>query len=463
MARNPISSLSWPAAKRPSLLLAAIEVTALFLGLALTLFWAGRGSWAILLAIALILGWPAWAAYATIRQASPSLPPKKRIIAFALLQLATAAIAVAGLGELMSLAWLGHGYRVSPGNIADVAFAPALDSGLLAILSAAVSLLAAAAFVMSLPLLRRDIESYGDCFRQIRERGPGTVWPAVAAWLLLGMAANALAAVTAAVAAPPRALQPVNPLIDTEGWRTLGDAPEFTAAVLAVAVLLASFRRVQPEALLSLRVPSRVTTVRPVGLLAVLGSLGAVCGWYFHILHLGMVVEAGPNAMIVIWGDITRATNTWLDAQQAAGRDPAESAAELTEHGYWTVGGAPTGLPALFPELGTDLAGLGMREGCSVTLGAGVADNSALPAGSWLEAYVAAYRPLPDVSYCIRIACPSPAIWHEGDTVILHSSHPSRQEGWSYNLFMDYHGTGQAPGPGGHCNADGTLSVLYRG
>ena len=463
MARDPIPNLAWPAARSPSLVVALFEIAIVFLLLAWPLSSANAGNLTVRVPVGVAAIYMIWVTVAAIRQASASLPSKSRIVAFSVIQLVSGAIAVAGLGQLLSGVWLQYAYRVKIIDISDISVTLPLNLATSVLLAPVAIVAAATAFLMAASLLRRDNETIGQCFAQIRARGLGALWSAVVAWLLLGLAVNSLLAIVGTALAMPRALRVIDLFGDIDGWRMAVEFPGFAAAVLASAALIVAFRRMQPSALVSLRVPSRVTKPGSLSVLAVLGSVGAICGWHIYILHLGMIVALGPNAMIVGWGDVSRATNAWIDTQRAAGRDPVEIASDLRNHGYWTMEEPASGLPELFPKLGDDLTDLALREDCGITIDAGIADNSALPADSWLEGYLAVYRPLPEVSYCIRLACPSPVVWHDHSIVILHSSHPSRRPQWAYNLFIDYLGVGAAKGPGGYCTKDGELATEYQG
>lgn len=463
MAKDPIPSLTWPAARKPSLALALFEIAIVFLMLAWSLFSADAGNLTVLGPFGVAAMYIVWATVAAIGQASAALPSPARIVMFSLIQLAGGTVAVAGLGQLLSGGWLLTAYRVTIIDPSDFALALPLNPSSTVLLAPVAVVAAAVVFLLAGSLLRRDRETVGRYFAQIFTRGIGALGPAAAAWLVLGLAVNSLLIVVDTVVARSTAVQAVDLFGDIDGWRMAAEFPGFGAALLASAILIVAFRRMQAAALVSLRVPSRVTKPGKPAVMAVLGSIGATCGWYLYILHVGTIAAQGSNAMMVGWGDVSRATDAWIDTRQAAGRDPAEIAAGLRDHGQWTMEGSAPGLPALFPQLGDDLTDLGLREGCSVTIDAGVADNTALPVDAWLEGYVAAYRPLPEVSYCIRLACPSPAVWHDHSVLVLHSSHPSRNRSWSYTLFQDVFGAGAAKAPGGYCTETGELAESYRG
>ena len=463
MAKDPIPRLVWPAGPQPSLMLALLETAVVFLLLATPLFWADFGILTVLGSLGVAAVYVILATAAGLWWAGTDPPSKPRVALFLAVQLVSGTLVVAGLGLLVSGVWLWSAYRENILDTADFAFAFPPSLSTLVFLAPAAIVAAVAVFPLAVVLLRRDDETAGQCLARIRSWGVGNLRPAVVAWLLLGLAANSLLIVLATVVSPPAQLLADDPYGDIDGWLLVAEHQGFAAALLAPVILFVAFRRAQPAALTSLRWPPRAKRFGTPATLAVVASIGAACGWFLYILHLGVIVAFGSNMMIVGWGEVSRATATWIEAQQAEGRDPADIASDLRDHGTWTTERPGTGLPALLPELADDLSDLGLREGCTVTIGAGVADNSALPVDSWLEGYVAGFRALPDVSYCIRLACPSPTVWREIPLVILHSSHPSRNRSWAYNVHLDILGAGAAPEPGGYCTRDGELAAEYLG
>jgi hypothetical protein len=461
MAKDPIPSLAWPAGPRPSLIPALLEIAIVFVVLAAPLSAAGYRAHYPLVPLGVGSVYVIWALVAALRRTAPRQPLKSRAAPFMLAQFAGGTTMVGAVAILGFAAWFPVTYRwevVAPGGtepefpLAFAAMAPEA-------LGAAIG--AAALFLASAALLRRDDEGVSACFRRIRDEGVGILRTAAAAWLLPGLALVSLLSVAATGTGLPEMLRSTNPaqIVDIEYLATA--YPGFAAAILAAATLTVAFRRVQPAALASLRQPPRAARIPAV--LAVLGSAAAAYGWYLYFVHIWVIGTFGAISMIAGWGEISRATDRWIDAQQAAGRTPAEIASELRDHGRWTTQEPGAGLPALLPELGKNLAHLGLGQGCTVTVDTGIADNSALRDLSWIDGYVAAFRPLPEISYCIRLACPSPVAAHSHPVVILSSSHPSRNRGWAYNVFMDMSASGAAYESGGHCTVDGALSVRYRG
>lgn len=463
MAKDPIPSLAWPAATKPSLVLALLETAVVFLMLAAPLLLAGSGTLSVLGPLGVGLIYMIWATVGGFRQASAALPSKFRIVVFLLVQLISGALAAAGFGLLVSAVWLQSAYRQKIIDPSDFAFAFPPDHSTLVLLAPVAILAGAAAFLLAVPLLRRDGDTPGQCFAQIRAQGIGALWPAAAAWILLGLAAVSLVNAAVSVGSLHRLMWVIHPSGEVDSGLLAAQFKGFAAALFASAILIVAFRRAQVPALGSLRGAREAAPARAPAVLAVLGSTGVACAWYLYVMHLGLIMTLGANSMIVGWGEVSRATNAWIDTQQAAGRDPADIASDLRKHGNQASGGSGSGLFALLPELGENLTDMSLRAGCTVTIDAGVADNSTIPADSWLEGYVAAYRPLPDVSYCIRLACPSPAVWQEHTVVVLHSSHPSRSRYWGYNVFVDRLGAGAALEPGGYCTETGELADGYQG
>ena len=119
------------------------------------------------------------------------------------------------------------------------------------------------------------------------------------------------------------------------------------------------------------------------------------------------------------------------------------------------IGGSALGARAVHEGLGGGKGRKGLR--------LSIADNVALQDQDWIQDFEAESQPLPDVGYCIRLACPSPVVWHERPVVILASSHPSRNSYWADSVFLDLFGNGRAFEPGGYCTVDGELAAAYQG
>jgi len=441
----------------------ALETVVLFVVLAAPPYWIGFSHLYALVTLAVaaayVIGTPA---AALLRQSADRRAPV-RLAVFAIVQLVSACAAVTGLSVLLATLWIAVAYReeiVSPSGMGvgwplEFATAAPLALGLIAV--------SAGVFLASAALLRRDGESAGAWFTRVRADRNAVLRLAVAAWLVVGFAVLSLANVLASAASLPKLLQAHDPSRIADIWRMADEFPGFPLALLAAAVLLVAYRHLQRTAIDALTGGQRGPRIGLPALAAVLASIAGGYAWFLYTLHVGFVAALGTVAMIVSWGEVSRATDAWIEAQQAAGRAPAEIAADLRSHGSWTAEGPRSGHWRSGPALGGSLADLGLSAQCSVTVDAGIADNSALRNKDWIAGYVAGFRPLPEVSYCIRLACPSPAVWQERPVVILHSSHPSRNPHWAYNLFLDVFGAGAAPNAGGYCTRSGDLASTYQG
>jgi len=450
-------------ARAPSYGWSLLESVVLFLMMAVPPYWLGFSNLYALVPVAVtaayVIGTPATA---FLRQPA-NAASKLRFAVFAVAQLVSGCAVAAGLSILLATTWIHFAYRaemVSPdgmglGGPFELTTAAPLALGLIAV--------AVAALVASAALLRRDGESVGGWFARVHKDGSAILWLAAATCLVLGFAVLSMANIVASAISLPALLMAADPSRIVDVWRVAGEFPGFPLAVLAAATLLAAYRHVQRPAIESLCGKSAGTPIGLPAMSAILASIAGGYAWFLYMLHVGVVAALGTVAMIVSWGEVSRATDAWIEAQQAAGREPSEIAAELRSHGSWTVDGPAPGRPRSVPRLGGTLSELGLSSECSVTVDAGVADNSALRNQGWIAGYVAGFRPLPEVSYCIRLACPSPAVWQERPVVILHSSHPSRNPAWAYNLFMDVFGAGAAPNAGGYCTAGGRLAASYQG
>jgi hypothetical protein len=178
-------------------------------------------------------------------------------------------------------------------------------------------------------------------------------------------------------------------------------------------------------------------------------------------LHFGVVAALTSVAGIAPTFGTAEAVETWVEEQRAEGRTGAELAAILNEHGRWSADSPEAGLPVLFPDL-MDTLPLDDSSGngnCGITLAASVADPAAVRDADWL----AVEQAESDLRYCIRTACPSPVAWDAPDPILLYSSHPSRNEHWLENIFIDVFATGRATAPGGYCTASGELADSYQG
>jgi hypothetical protein len=401
-----------------------LEAAALFLVLAAPPYWLGFSDLYVILLLLVAAAYVIGTQVSVLLRLPADAAAGPRFAVFALAQLVSGCAVVVGPSIVLATTWIGFAYReemISPDGMGlgwpySIATVAPLALGLTAV--------ATVVFLASAALLRRDGEGVGAWFARVRADRKAILWPAVAVWLVLGCAVLSLANVLA---------------------------------------LLVAYRRIQERSVDSLCGRRGGSQIGLPATAVILASIAGGYAWFVYTLHIGFVAALGTVAMIVSWGEVSRATDAWIDAQQVAGREPAEIAAELRSHGSWTADGPAPGRSRSDPRLGGTLAELGLSTDCSVTVDAGIADNSALRNEDWIAGYVAGFRPLPTVSYCIRLACPSPAAWQERPVVILHSSHPSRNAYWAYNLFMDVFGAGAAPNAGGYCTRHGELAARYQG
>lgn len=440
-----------------------VEAIALTLALGAVLFLIDSETLKILSASGLAGTYAIGASVLASRQSSPNLPQKHRIAAFALVQLVGGGVATAGLSILVSASWFHMAYRREVVDPDGMGIGFPLELATMAPVAVALIGGAAFMFLVSVVLLRRDDEEALAFFRRVRTDGITVLWPAAAAWLVLGFALLSLANVVVSSVSLLDLLQSVNPARIVDTWFVASEFPFFPVALFASALLFTAFRRLQPAALTSLRALRRPPSVGPPGMIAFLASVGAGYGWFLYLLHVGIVAGLGTVAMIVSWGEISRATDNWIGAQQAAGRTAGEIAADLHGDRGGTTGQSRAGLPSFLAGLDETFEDAGLGHNCTITIDAVVADNSSLRNDPWIAGYEAGFRPLPPVGYCLRLACPSPVVWHDQPVVILHSSHPSRNRSWAYNVFMDLFGAGAAPEPGGYCTKTGELAAEYQG
>lgn len=129
----------------------------------------------------------------------------------------------------------------------------------------------------------------------------------------------------------------------------------------------------------------------------------------------------------------------------------------MNEHGYWTPGSPETGLSKLFPNFETraDYE----ETACSVRIVADTADPARVQGITWIDAKQASL----DLKYCVKVSCPSPVAWDALPSVVLYSSHASRNQYWRANYYVDILAEGTATGPGGYCSATGGLTDNFQG
>lgn len=407
-----------------------------------------------------------WAPIAAFRRASFNLPSKLRTALFSLGQLVSALMAVGGVGTLVFGVWMRFAYRPEVLDPNGFGYDDPFSLSFLTPIAFGLIIASVALFLASITFLRRDDESAGECLNRLRSDRMRPLLPVAAATLLLGFGVASVLNFGASINALPLLLETTNPWRDVDAWFLVSEFQALPVALLASAVLLVLFRRAQPAALACLRETRRDAVGRAPAVLAALagiGSIGMFFGWSLYIVHVGMIAALGPVTMLTAWQEVSSATNDWIAAQREAGRNATEIASELHDRGSWNPAEPDSGLAELIPGLGDTLKESSLSDRCSVTLDAGVADNEALRDQDWIQEYETDWQPLRDISYCIRLACPSPVVWQERPVMILESSHPSRNRHWAYTIFMDIFGNGAAYEPGGYCTADGELADEFQG
>ncbi len=205
----------------------------------------------------------------------------------------------------------------------------------------------------------------------------------------------------------------------------------------------------------------------PAARTGVFGGFAVACGWVvvlystLYPIHLGLVTGLSSITGLSATTGMVDAIEDWAEARSEEGLSDAEMAVILNEYGRWSPDSPEAGIPELFPQLSDSLpAGNDTNiSACTMTLAAGVADPAAVRGHEWQSTYQSAS----DLKYCLRTACPSPVAWNAPDTILLASSHGSRNEGWAAHLFLDVFAKGRAPAPGGYCTADGELADEFQG
>ncbi len=198
-----------------------------------------------------------------------------------------------------------------------------------------------------------------------------------------------------------------------------------------------------------------------------LAGVAVLCGWgitlfvVLYPLHLASVMATSSIAGLELLSETLQAVERWTDEQRASGRTSLQMAQVLDEHGHWNADAPEIGLPELFPELKDALlredgSGIG---NCHVTVAAGAIPPTLAHDVDWREGRQAQS----DLRYCLRVACPSPAVWDAPAPVVLYSSQASQNEQWTRNLFFDVLAKGRAAAPGGNCTAVGELADRFQG
>lgn len=195
------------------------------------------------------------------------------------------------------------------------------------------------------------------------------------------------------------------------------------------------------------------------GMVTAVASAGVIFAVVYPI-HFGMVAALSVVNGILPWSTISTGIDDWITVEKKKGRGDDELAADLNRYGAWSANSPGDGLEALIPGLEEGLSGAADSR-CRAEISAAPVDPASLAGVD--RGDLENYWPENGVSYCLRLACPSPAAWDAAPPVIFHSSHPSRNYMWVYNIYMDVFAYGAAPEPGGFCTADGNLADSYQG
>ena len=419
--------------------------------------------WGMIVIAVVVLAYFVWAVGSAIwRRRGGERPPFMVHLLVAAIQICAVFITV-GVGAVVILAWVSGAYS------ADII---AETTGAVVWLYTGVALAAPALFlaiVASRP--GRGGSPAADFRAAIHRKGFG---PFRGSWLTASAFTLASFCLFTVIAGEVMGrllldnLYTMNPGVPPSLWDVVRTFPFLPPALIAGAAMLAIFRAGERENTTRAIVQAYAEeggSVAPGA--GVGGGLAVACGMAVTIyailypLHLGMVAALSSVAGIAPAQGTAEAVETWVVEQRAEGRTGAELAAILNEHGRWSAESPEAGLPELFPNLKErlspeDFAG---NVNCSITLAAGIADPAAVRDADWLEVDQAES----DLRYCVRTACPSPVTWDAPDSILLYSSHPSRNEHWLENIFIDVFVTGRATAPGGYCTASGELADSFQG
>ena len=419
--------------------------------------------WAIIVIAAVVLGYFVWAVgWAIWRRRAGERPPFKAHLLVAAIQICAVFVTV-GLGAVVILAWVSGAYS------ADII---AESTGAVVWLYTGVAL-AAPALLLAIIASRpgRGGTPFADFRVAIHKKGFA---PFRGSWLAASAFTLAIFCLLAVILGETSArmlldsLYTMNPGVGPSLWDVVRTFPFLPPALIAGAAMLAIFRAGEREnstrAIVQAYAEEAGSAAPGAGVgggLAVAGGMAVTLYAILYPLHFGMVAALSPVAGINPTQLTAEAVDAWVEEQRTEGRTGPELAAILNEHGRWSANSPEVGLPVLLPGLKdvlptADHSGNGS---CSITLAAGVADPAAVRDADWL----AVEQVESDLRYCIRTACPSPAAWDAPDSIVLNSSHPSRNQHWLENIFVDVFATGRAIAPGGYCTASGELAESYQG
>ncbi len=416
--------------------------------------------WAMILSVVVAVGSVLWAALAIERQDRelPRLPTKVRLLMLGFQD--TVPIIAFGVMIAAVAGWLDWAYRI------DVL--PAHKSLPLWLFSGVLVLAPALFLALARPL--GEPGAANDFLAAVRGKGFAPLRESWLSGTAMAVAIVCLGALYPVLWLADGLMTSLNAGEKPSTWELAKAFPSLPLGLLTSAALVAVSR------ILMMGAPSNRAIVRayveevgdiraPTTGMSTLGGVTVLCGWCITVymvlypLHLALVMTTSSLAGVEPISQTVQAVERWVDEQRADGRSGAQMALVLNQHGHWNADS--TGLPVLFPELKDVLPteNGSQIENCSVTVMAGTTDPAMRREVDGREVRGAQ----PDLRYCLRVACPSPAAWNAPAPVALYSSHASHNKHWKANFFFDVFAEGRAPEPGGYCTAAGELADRFQG
>jgi hypothetical protein len=195
-------------------------------------------------------------------------------------------------------------------------------------------------------------------------------------------------------------------------------------------------------------------------LLSALVALAVISGVTVNAysLRTGLVAAFTLVPAVTLTVETDAAVRGWIGERMAEGDAPADIAAKLNEFGEWDSALPDQGLVELLPALAE-----------TYTADEDISCHFVVRADTLSDAEVAAVPAVADdeeampIKFCLRSYCWQPPLTRERESrAWLHSSHASSNPGWAErNTAATL--SDKVPGPGGFCNADGTLADGYQG
>ena len=420
-----------------------VETSVLSVVMAAPFFLLDYGWGAIVVGL-VFLGYILWTAMLIRRREKTEAAPPLRVRLLAVAVILSAGFMFAGLAISVVLGWISWAYR-------DAIF-PAPARGFAV---AAVIVVVPAMVIALIAMYPGREDGPAAAFRAgFRRRGFAVLWTSFNSDAASVLSLLCLV-VFAAGAAFWLSLAPElnfggGPLI----WELAMAVPVLPLALITGAAMLSAYRRSFANHL-STKGLVRACTGDAGAPLTLVGGLSILCGSLItlyvvlYAIHFGIVLALSSTAGVSATAKTAETIEEWAEVQRGDGRTETGLAVILNEYGGWNPESPEAGIPALFPELSEAMpAGGNIGEvACNITVAAAVT----------------AERTAPDLTYCIRTACPSPVAWNAPDTVMLASSHSSGNRQWVKNYFIDFFAEGRAPAPGGYCTTDGELADSYQG